>query len=149
MLLSLNTNGQLFIQSEVLAVTILNFERPNSLPCLHRGDLSPCILPARRTDSIPSCASFGTSLIENIAWIWTLAIQLDSSQRNKGRDLQAVENGTTLLCPASSFSFFLFAVKEKKNLEKRKGTVLVGLVAFASSSASAWNPEKIICRVLH
>lgn len=103
-------NQQFSIQPHTFTTIICDFERPNTLPFLHRGGLNPCTPPAQRTDSTPSCAWSGTSLIGNRALIWTLRVLLDSSQKNTGKELLAAENGRTPLCPTSSFFFFLFPV---------------------------------------
>lgn len=75
----------------------------NPLPFLHREGLYPCIPPAQRIDSTPSCAWFSASLIESRALIWTLRVQLDSSQKDTGKELLSAKNGRTPLCPTSSF----------------------------------------------
>lgn len=119
----------------------------NPLPFLHRVGLYPCILPAQRIDSTPSCVWFSSSLIENRALTWTLWALLDSSQKDTGKELVSEENGKTPLCPTSSFLFFFSSVKEK-TLTKA-GTIPVVSVALASGRVSAGSPEKIICRVVN
>lgn len=79
----------------------------NPLPFLHRVGLSPCILPAQRTDSTPSCVWFLSSQTESRALTWTSRVQLDSSQKDTGKELLSATNGRTPLCPTSSFFFFL------------------------------------------
>lgn len=85
----------------------------NPLPFLHRVGLYPCILPAQRIDSTPSCVWFSSSLIESRALTWTSKALLDSSQKDTGKELVSAENGRTPLCPTSSFFFFFSPWKKK------------------------------------
>lgn len=111
---------QLSSQPQTFTIIICDFERPNALPFLHREGLNPCIPPAQRTDSTPSCAWFGTSLIGNRALIRTWRALLDSSQRNTGQALLAAENGRTPLCPTSSFFFLSFSCVRKKPWQEKR-----------------------------
>lgn len=86
----------------------------NPLPFLHRVGLSPCILPAQRIDSTPSCVWFSSSQTESRALTWTSRVQLDSSQKDTGKELLSATNGRTPLCPTSSF----FSSRVRKNLDE-------------------------------